>query len=396
MNLLVANHTGLVSGGEVVTLQLLRSLPAGVRAVLACPEGPLAERARAAGVAVEPVAGMAGSLRMHPVETPRALKDLGALGVAIRRLARRTAADVVFAASIRSGLAASLPLGRRPPLVVALHDCLPPGAATTGTKRLIDRGAAALVANSRYTARAWRDCGAGPPISALHPPVDTSRFAAEAERARARSTLGLDPAAPIAGVVAQITPWKGQDTAVRAMAHVRERHPDAELILAGGTTFTDQATRFDNRAYLARLGRLVAQLGLQDRVRFLGPREDVPTVLAALDVLLMPSWEEPFGLVMVEAMAVGTPVVATSVGGPPEVIADGVSGRLAPPDRPDLWAAAITDLLADARGRDRMAETARDAARRFAPDAYAEAVAAVCAAATRPDGAGKLACEADA
>src|SRR5262249_53885389 len=110
VNVLVANHTGLVSGGEVVTLDLLQSLEPSVHAVLACPEGPLADRARDAGVTVAPVAGMAGSLRLHPVETPRAIKDLVTLGGAIAALARRTAADVVYAASIRAGLAASLPV----------------------------------------------------------------------------------------------------------------------------------------------------------------------------------------------------------------------------------------------------------------------------------------------
>src|SRR4051812_32181534 len=75
VNVLVANHTGLVSGGEVVTLDLLQSLEPSVHTVLACPEGPLAERARAVGVTVAPIAGMAGSLRLHAVETPRAVKD---------------------------------------------------------------------------------------------------------------------------------------------------------------------------------------------------------------------------------------------------------------------------------------------------------------------------------
>jgi glycosyltransferase involved in cell wall biosynthesis len=371
----------LVSGGEVVTLDLLQSLEPSVHAVLACPEGPLAERARAVGVTVAPVAGMAGSLKLHPVETPRAVKDLTVLGRAIARLARRTAADVVFAASIRAGLAASLPVGRRPPLVVGLHDCLPAGRATSGTKRVVDHAAAALVANSRYTARAWRDGGGDPPIRVLHPPIDLDRFERSASRTEARRRLGLPGAAPLLGVVAQITPWKGQDTAVRALARLRERHPDAELVLAGGTTFTSRATRFDNRTYLAGLERLVAELGLDRHVHFLGPCDDVSAVLASLDVLLVPSWEEPFGLVMVEAMAAGTPVMATSVGGPPEVITDRVDGRLVPPEQPAPWADAAADLLDDAADRDRLVTAGRETARRFAPDAYAEAVVDVWASA---------------
>jgi glycosyltransferase involved in cell wall biosynthesis len=381
VRVLVANHTGLISGAEVVTLHLMESLPSHVQAVLACPEGPLAERARATGIAVAPVAGMTGSLRLHPIETPRAVKDLVALGWAIRAVARQTAAEVVYAASIRAGLATGLSAGLGRPLVVGLHDCLPPGLPSAVTKRIVDRRAAAIVANSRHTAHAWRDERRGPPIAVLHPPIDLTRYQPQRSRLQERARLALDGDAAIVGVAAQITPWKGQDTAVRALARIREQRPDAQLVLAGGTTFVDRATRYDNQAYLASLERLIAQLGLEGSVRFLGPRDDLPSVLASLDVLLVPSWEEPFGLVVVEAMAAGTPVVATSVGGPQEVIADGINGRLVPPDRPELWAATVTELLADARLRDRIAREGLATARGFRRDAYAERLAEVCASA---------------
>jgi glycosyltransferase involved in cell wall biosynthesis len=376
MNVLVVNHTGIVSGAEVATLHLLCSLPGDIRTVLACPEGPLAARAREAGLRVATVAGMSGSLRLHPVETARGVKDLVRLGWESRRLARRTGADVVHAASIRAGLAAGLPSGPLPPLVVSLHDCLPPGAVSGLTQRLVDRRAAAIVVNSRYTAASWRSGRRGPPLRVVHPPVDLARY--RRQRARDdRAALGLDGARPIIGVAAQITPWKGQDTAVRALAGIRERHPDAQLVLAGETKFVDRATRFDNRAYLASLGELISELGLEGCVHFLGQRDDLPEVLTSLDVLLVPSWEEPFGLVMVEAMAVGTPVVATSVGGPCEVIRDGVSGRLLPPDRPELWAEAVSALLSDPGLRERMAAEGLATAREFGREAYAEATADV-------------------
>ena len=99
-----------------------------------------------------------------------------------------------------------------------------------------------------------------------------------------------------------------------ARAAVRSEGVDAHLLLIGSAKFVARATRFDNEAYVARLRALVADAGLQDRVSWLGEREDVPELVRALDVLLLPSWEEPFGRALIEAMALGVPVLATDVG----------------------------------------------------------------------------------
>ena len=152
---------------------------------------------------------------------------------------------------------------------------------------------------------------------------------------------------PVLALVGQITPWKGQEEAVRAIARVRAAYPSAILLLVGEAKFVSRATRYDNRSYLRRLHETVAELGLGDAVRFLGEREQVPDILRACDVALLPSWEEPFGRAVVEAMAMGTPVIATSVGGPAEIIRDGVDGVLVAPRRTDELAAAIIELLAD-------------------------------------------------
>lgn len=108
-----------------------------------------------------------------------------------------------------------------------------------------------------------------------------------------------------------------------------------------------RATRHGNRSYPRRLQEIAGELGLGDAVRFLGEREEVPEILRASDVALLPSWEEPFGRVVVEAMAMGVPVVATAIGGPAEIIRDGVDGVLVAPRQPEALAAAITRLLDD-------------------------------------------------
>jgi glycosyltransferase involved in cell wall biosynthesis len=98
---------------------------------------------------------------------------------------------------------------------------------------------------------------------------------------------------------------------------------------------------------------------------------NAPGLMRHLDVLVLPSYQEPFGTVLAEAMAVGVPVVATRVGGLPEVVDDGVTGRLTTPGDPDALAAAVLDVLAH---RDRMGAAARERAQRFDADAYAERV----------------------
>jgi glycosyltransferase involved in cell wall biosynthesis len=102
-----------------------------------------------------------------------------------------------------------------------------------------------------------------------------------------------------------------------------------------------RGTRFDNEAYVARLRRLIADSGLAERVSWLGEREDVPELVRALDILLLPSEEEPFGRAVIEAMALEVPVLATSVGGPPEIIQDGREGYLLQPGIAAAWADAI-------------------------------------------------------
>jgi glycosyltransferase involved in cell wall biosynthesis/O-antigen/teichoic acid export membrane protein len=159
--------------------------------------------------------------------------------------------------------------------------------------------------------------------------VDLSRYAAGGDRASARAALGLPEGGLVVGAVGRLDPQKGLDLLVRAFARLRG---PATLALAGAGPEE------------ARLRALVASLGLDERVVLLGRRQDVPRVLAALDVFCMPSRWEGFGLALVEAMAAGLPVVASAVDSLPEVLADG--GLLVAPDDVDALARALDDLLA--------------------------------------------------
>jgi glycosyltransferase involved in cell wall biosynthesis len=126
-----------------------------------------------------------------------------------------------------------------------------------------------------------------------------------------------------------------------------EHVPDAVFALAG-----DGAERH-------RLHGLARGLGVQDRVLFLGQRHDIPELLAVCDVVVVPSLDEGLSVAVLEAMALGRPVVATAVGGTPEAVHDGVTGLLVPPANPAQLAAAIRRIIEDGALAERLGDAAR-------------------------------------
>jgi glycosyltransferase involved in cell wall biosynthesis len=385
LNVLYVSHTGRVSGAELSLLDLLTSLPDSVRPTLACPEpGPLAGLAAGRGLRTVTIAGTAGSLKVSPRTTPRAVGELALAAGRLARLAVALRADLVHANSVRAGLAA-VPAGRltRRPVVVHVRDRLPRGRLADASLRVAARGGTVLLANSRFTADGVTAVVPRARVRIVHNPVDLVRFdPAREDRGRARTALDLPPDGFVAGVVGQITPWKGQLEALQAVALLAGRHPGLRLVVAGETKFVDAATRYDNRAYLARLRTTIERLGLGDRVRLLGERDDVPAVLRALDALLVPSWAEPFGRVVLEGMAMGVPVLATRVGGPAEIITDGEDGLLLVPGAPERWAEALERLIGDGDAREALGAAGRRRAADFTAERHVAAVLAAYEAST--------------
>lgn len=381
MRVLYVSHTATIGGAERSLLELLSGLPEELSPAFAAPEGALAEAARRLGVRVTPIAETGLSFRFDPVETARGVANLGRAAAEVRSLARHVNADLVHANSIRAGLIVA-PLRRLggPPAVVHVRDALPAGAAAALTRIAIRSSAALVIANSGYTAARFAANGSGsPPVRVIHNAVDLAAFdPARVERKTARARLGLSPTTVALGVVAQISPWKAQDDAIRMLAALRRSVPEARLLLVGSAKFARGTEVFDNRAFERFLRALVRELALERAVDFLGEREDIPDVLRALDLLLVPSWHEPFGRSVIEAMAMGVPVLATNVGGPAEIVTDGVDGLLLPPREPERWADAAASLLGERDGRlDAMREAGRrTAVARFGRDRHVREVLA--------------------
>ena len=369
MNVLCVNHTGAVSGAERSLLDLLSGLREDVTVRLACPrEGPLAGAARRLGVPVDGIPGTDGSLKLHPRETPLAVGRMSIAGALTARHARRMGADVIHANSIRAGLL-TVPASRMSgiPAVVHLRDRLPRSTVADASLRLIARGARVVAANSSYTAEGMRAVSERGRIRVVYNPVDLARFdRQQINRAGTRALLGLGSDQFVLGVIGQITPWKGQLEAVEALARLRQQQLDAHLLIVGEAKFVSVATRYDNRTYYAELQRAIVAERLGDRVHLLGERADVPAIMGSLDALLVPSWEEPFGRVVIEAMALGLAVLATSVGGPAEIISDDIDGILLEPRDPERWAIEIARLADSASLRRRLGEAAVARAEDFA------------------------------
>ena len=169
------------------------------------------------------------------------------------------------------------------------------------------------------------------PVRVIPNGIDVARYAGR-DRAAARRALGIDPAARVIGAVGNLYAVKGHAVLLEAVAALRD--PRLQVVIAG------------RGAEEEALRRHAQALGLGERLHLLGFREDVPLLLAAFDIYALPSFSEGQSLALIEAMAAGLPIVASRVGGNPELIADGEHGLLAPPgDAPGL-AAALRRLVA--------------------------------------------------
>jgi glycosyltransferase involved in cell wall biosynthesis len=208
--------------------------------------------------------------------------------------------------------------------------------------RLSDR----IVANSEASARAFAGSGKavviGNGIAVWSGPAP--------DMSALRSSLGIEPGAPVVGVVGKIYPGKGQMETVLAAGILRRARPGLRLLVVGAV---------DDARYHERIREAVGRLGLERNVLFLGYRDDLEGILGLLDVLVVASSVDSLGRIALEAMATGTPVVAAAKGGLPEVVRDGETGLLVESAEPGLLAAGIARLLDDPTLARRLGEGGR-------------------------------------
>jgi glycosyltransferase involved in cell wall biosynthesis len=200
--------------------------------------------------------------------------------------------------------------------------------------------------------------------------IDVGRFATGGG-AGVRRALGIPPDAPCVGIVGHVQGWKGQLLVAEAVARARRRIPSLRCLIVGGVHRL-------GAEYAERLKERIAGADLAGHVVLTGARRDVAACMDAMDVVVHASNREPFGRVLLEAMAAGRPVIAPREGGPLEIVVDGETGLLVPPRDPDALAAAMVALLEDPARRAAMARAARARVSAvFDIDGHARAVEAV-------------------
>jgi len=251
------------------------------------------------------------------------------------------------------GTKAALHLGekgcRRPAVISTVHSsrvrCVEDRETLRQLTPLMDR---LIVVSSAIEQKIADEGRRSVPISLIYNGVDLQRYNHQQPCCTLHEEYGIDADAPIVGVVARLEPEKGHRTLLDAWPLVLAAVPNAWLLVVG------EGSERDSLEAQADI------LGISGRVVFTGRREDVPAVTAALDISVLPSYREAQGLSVLEAMALSRPVVASAVGGIPEMIEDGVSGLLVPSHDCDALAAAIVRLLTDHPLADTIARRGHD------------------------------------
>jgi GT2 family glycosyltransferase/glycosyltransferase involved in cell wall biosynthesis len=324
--ILFASYSGLLGGAERVLLDCA----AGVEGshTLICPPGPLVQRARAAGLTV--LVGPERGLRLRSNLRTRAgaARSLAAHAAELRRLVRDLDPELTVAWGMRSALA-SLALPARHPVSFDHHDFLPGPVIAAGVRAAARRAAVVTVPSAAVGADLdpWGRLSAR--LRVVAPGVDPERFAG----------LGPPAAAPAVLVLGALAPWKRPDLALEICALARQRLPNLTVRLVGGPVTGDESLP-------AALERRAAAGDLAGAAELAGPQGETGDELARAACLLHCAPREPFGIVLLEAMAAGRPVVAPDAGGPREIL-DSSCGILYSPGDARAGADALVTMLSD-------------------------------------------------
>ncbi|MBI3288929.1 MAG: glycosyltransferase family 4 protein [Elusimicrobia bacterium] len=369
---LFLNHCGVLGGAELVLLDVAAHFRHEGEVIL-FEDGPF--RSRLEGVGVQVSVMKAPAALMGVRRGGGFLSGLsaapGAVSFALEVARRAKSFDMVYANSQKAMVIGSLAaLIARKPLVWDLNDIMSSEhfsffhrrLATGLANTLCDR----VIANSQASAQAFKMAGGFAVPVVVYPGIDPGPFLAidAGKAAAARRELGF-PSGPLVGMFGRLAPWKGQHVLLDAL----DRLPGVQAMFVGEALFGEDE-------YAERVRARVRDEGLSSRVRFVGFREDVASLMSAVDILVHASISpEPFGRVIVEGMLAAKPVLAARAGGVVEIIADGADGFLFEPGDATALASLIRRLTTDSEAAASVGRRARQSAlSRFTRDTMVAAV----------------------
>jgi glycosyltransferase involved in cell wall biosynthesis len=363
MKVLFYNHTGTVSGAERVLSMILDRLDRDCfDPVVVCPEdSQMMEMTKGLKVRARGLPSLEARFTWRLDLVVRYLISFARVIRRARRLIIDEAPDVIHANSIRAGLVMAVATtGLDMPVIWHAHDVLPrhplsiavrivAGATSRNHILAVSQAAADRFGGIIFRLLNWQN-----PITVIHNAVDLERFQPNSDsRHETRRALGLSEQQRVVGIVGHLTPNKGQLELIEAFAAVARETSDTVLLVVGEALFNRRAN------YEKYLERAASSCAVADRVRFLGSRDDVPELMRGFDLLVVNSSTEGFPLTVLEGLASGTPVLATAVGGTPEIIRHRENGWLVPARDNHSLVAGILRLLSDQELRGRLASEGR-------------------------------------
>ena len=234
-----------------------------------------------------------------------------------------------------------------------------------------------IIAISQFTRGSMLDAGLpARKIAVCHNATDIEQFDPDTTpRGALRALLNLNSDTPLIGIVARIMLWKGHQELIEAMRAVKDAIPNAQLAIIGQTV---EIPPYGGAKFDADLRARITELGLADCVHWAGWHDNMAGIMTDLDVLAVPSWEEPFGLVVTEALAMRTPIVGFDSGALPEIVRNGMDGLLTPPRDASALGEALITLLQDPARRIEMGKQGRERVLSdFTPQHQAAAMASI-------------------
>jgi glycosyltransferase involved in cell wall biosynthesis len=327
--------------------------------IVLCPrDGALAELVESRGIECVRTGELRARFTKNPLLLALYLFSFLKLIFSTRRHLRQAAPDLVHANTMRTGIMATLATaGTNVPVLWHVQDDLPARHPLSTAIRLLAylSRRTRVIAVSAATLAAF--CGRlnfGERAIVIHNAVDLARFPMRQQCGpEFKRELGLQEEDFLACAVGMINPRKGLLELIDAMHLVADRIPHLHLAMVGEPIFNNDA------AYLKALIARVKMYGLDDRIHLTGGRSDVASVLRSIDLLVLNAKVEPFGLVLLEAMSSGTPVLAADAGGIPEIVADGKTGWLVPKNNTAVLAKALLQLSSDRMRTNSVVQSAR-------------------------------------
>jgi L-malate glycosyltransferase len=359
------NHTGLVSGAECILVNMLKVLDRSrYEACVLCPShGDLADRVREEGLPCSEVPRIHARFSRRPGMLCRSIASLMLVIVQMRERILRSDPDIIHANSPRAGIVATLAtIGTGRTVIWHVHDILPDRFVSTAIRLIAFLSRRTQVIGvSNATTIAF--CGKLPfkqRARTIYNGTDLDKFPLKQPGSSAfRRSVGIPQNAFLICALGQICERKGLLELLEAFEQIYSAAPTARLAIVGKAVFAHE------EQYRRALIKKAETSGIGDRVYFTGQR-DVSAVLQAADLLVLNSHHEPFGLVLVEAMSSGTPVLATRVDGIPEIVTDAENGWLVESGDTHRLAARLLELSRDPIALNKVAEVAhRETCPRF-------------------------------